>query len=205
MSSPAAMRRTVYRALLRQARIADSYDITHFMARGPIMQLFASEQLQGVVDDPDMDWKDMQGSVRRLAKKLDNPSVGLEAVKLLTKICEVGGAPIVKCAVGDVVKHRVWGHVGVVVNVHDHCRMDPQWVASNVGSLDHPFIKEPWYDILLDTSHGGFVRHGALRNHYRVSQEVHHPRLATHGWAYNIDKGRYEPPQPQVPGTGAQQ
>ena len=194
MKASGAMKRTVYRALLRQARLADTCDLTPHMARGPTMRHLATPDMQEILQDPTMDWTDVEGSVRRLARRDVSPAVGIEACRLLAKVCEIARAPIVKCAVGDVVRHRVWGHLGVVVEVHDQCNMDPQWVTNNIGSLDHPFLQEPWYGILLDTSHGGFVRHGALRNHERVNAEVHHPRLVTAGWVFNNQEGRYERP-----------
>eukprot|EP00754_Rhynchopus_humris_P035358 Rhum_TRINITY_DN16880_c0_g1::Rhum_TRINITY_DN16880_c0_g1_i1::g.164689::m.164689 len=186
--------RKVYRSLLKKAAVLDSLDVTQHMKHSPMVRHMLRPDLAEAVYYADL--TNVTAAVRKLAReeRFGKPEIGLEALKIMAVVADVGQAPRTVCEVGDVVRHRVCGDVGVIVTVHEAVKMPEEWVMQNVGSMDHPFLNEAWYDVLLDVSHGGFVRHGAQRNHERISAQVNHPALVQAGWVYCPKTGRYTKP-----------
>eukprot|EP01064_Diplonema_japonicum_P021290 TRINITY_DN30822_c0_g1_i1.p1 TRINITY_DN30822_c0_g1~~TRINITY_DN30822_c0_g1_i1.p1 ORF type:complete len:200 (+),score=18.32 TRINITY_DN30822_c0_g1_i1:88-687(+) len=191
------IQRSVYKSLLRRAKdVEGSVVLPHFYCSA--MMLAASAELREVVRNEVERWGmdgggDVQQAVRGWARR-GNTAIGLEGCKILSMLKVMQSCDMTPFKDGDVVRHRVFGDVGVVVARHTHCTMGKAWLTRNMGSPSHPFSSEPWYDIVLDQQHGGFTRHGAHRNHEVVRSKVNHPVLQSEGWHYDPSAGKYTPP-----------
>eukprot|EP01063_Lacrimia_lanifica_P024586 TRINITY_DN32460_c0_g1_i1.p1 TRINITY_DN32460_c0_g1~~TRINITY_DN32460_c0_g1_i1.p1 ORF type:complete len:195 (+),score=37.02 TRINITY_DN32460_c0_g1_i1:98-682(+) len=186
--------RNMCRVLLRKAAALDALPATRWLRSSPWQQALLSDPLRKMVMEWDT-WDNAPDMVRTLVRR--SPSqvhLGFEAARVMSVYEAVANGPAKPFAVGDVVRHHLSGDVGVVIAIHPSCQQPDNWIAMNVGSLDNPSLQEPWYDVLLDMQHGGFPRHGAGRNHERVSQEVLHPRLVEWGWVYDEEHGCYRKP-----------
>eukprot|EP01065_Artemidia_motanka_P026381 TRINITY_DN31346_c0_g1_i1.p1 TRINITY_DN31346_c0_g1~~TRINITY_DN31346_c0_g1_i1.p1 ORF type:complete len:207 (+),score=38.25 TRINITY_DN31346_c0_g1_i1:55-675(+) len=195
---------SVYRVLLRHARTLDRSDMLPFLLRpaGGLLSPATFELARPILEDAAKGKTSLTDACRN-AFRATVPGEPQQQVNVLRQCFEVnrfaGSVAAVasastskRFAVGDVVEHRLWRQNGVVLATHDRCTQPPEWILTMLGDLSHPFLKEPWYDILLDSQVGGFVRHGAQRTHEKVlNTQVDHPVVRQQNWEFLGAEGRY--------------
>eukprot|EP00756_Hemistasia_phaeocysticola_P047123 Hpha_TRINITY_DN21046_c0_g1::TRINITY_DN21046_c0_g1_i1::g.103410::m.103410 len=211
---PASPVATLYRSILRSARVLDGSPLVPTLRKSP--------QLVGHTLSPKT--RDLvETSLRRCGEQSESGekgdgslveevrrefrsgkwdlTTGFEVARVFGTLGSIGGE-LGKAkklySVGDVLVHRLWGHVGVVMHVYRSCGQPAEWVEANLGDPNHPFVQEPWYDILLDESAGGFMRHGSHHTHERLTHTpvTHSVLREVLGWEFDPQNGRYiSPPQ----------
>eukprot|EP01060_Flectonema_neradi_P038780 TRINITY_DN8259_c3_g1_i1.p1 TRINITY_DN8259_c3_g1~~TRINITY_DN8259_c3_g1_i1.p1 ORF type:complete len:207 (+),score=28.38 TRINITY_DN8259_c3_g1_i1:91-711(+) len=203
------VKRAVVKRLLRFSKIVDRSELAGFIKFSPAVR-YMSPDLRDLIDNDMRKWEggqnrsDVTKTVRRLCREVDNMNVGFEAGRFLETFSDIIQVPVNRVfKVGDVVKHKLFNEIGVIIATHPTCAMKPGWCLQNLGCVDHPLINEPWYDIVLDDKHGGYQRHGANRNHHIVKVPVNNTQLKANGWIFNEDTGNYQPPHWYVPSTSA--
>eukprot|EP01062_Namystynia_karyoxenos_P014898 TRINITY_DN15397_c0_g1_i2.p1 TRINITY_DN15397_c0_g1~~TRINITY_DN15397_c0_g1_i2.p1 ORF type:complete len:232 (+),score=62.09 TRINITY_DN15397_c0_g1_i2:88-696(+) len=201
MPQPAAV--TLYRALARHARTLDRGDLLPVLRTTVWPRMLEDDVYERI--QPLLEQLSAPGDAMRLLRsefrKGQGSSAelgfGFAALSFLNKAAAVSSESTEPFELGQVVIHKVFRQVGVVLDRHERCKQDTEWILSNVGSLDSPLLKEDWYDILLDVDAGGFVRHGARRTHSALKNTpVEHPLLARSGWGFDPGSGRYDMGRP---------
>eukprot|EP00659_Diplonema_papillatum_P009598 gene9598-14904_t len=184
------------------AKEVDGHELVPFFYLSNSLRKFVSNDLSDLVGDRLANLEQEGGMinlVRDFARKdpaANDIAMGFDALRRMNIWVDMVRCELTPFQPGDVVQHRSLGEVGVVLKAYDKCTMEKAWIQRNIGSETHPFLKEPWFDILLDQKYGGYIRFGARRNHFVVKQSVKHALLWSEGWVYDEKGGRYSPPDP---------
>ena len=92
-----------------------------------------------------------------------------------------------KFFVGELIKHRLFGYRGVVIDVDSHFQSSDEWY--DMMAKSRPPKDRPWYHVLVDGSaHSTYV---AERNLLRdeALEEIDHPMLEA--FFSDFSNGRY--------------
>ena len=191
------LKRTLVKKLLKSSKIVDGSELAGFFMYSPAVRSMSSD-LRNLVGEDMTKWEggpertSVSDTVKRLCREVDNVNVGFEGARFLQIFANIVQVPPERIFnLGDVVRHKLFDEVGVVLGIHESCAMPPSWCNQNLGTSDHPLIKETWYDILLDEKHGGFKRHGANRFHERVKVPVEHSIIKMMKWEFDEKTGTY--------------
>lgn len=87
---------------------------------------------------------------------------------------------------GQVVRHRLYGYRGVVVDVDRSCQADDAWYLSN---LTQPDRNQPWYHVLVDGSPVTTYPAQSNLEADTSEPEIRHPLLSV--YFKGLDAGRY--------------
>eukprot|EP01062_Namystynia_karyoxenos_P014899 TRINITY_DN15397_c0_g1_i3.p1 TRINITY_DN15397_c0_g1~~TRINITY_DN15397_c0_g1_i3.p1 ORF type:complete len:218 (+),score=59.54 TRINITY_DN15397_c0_g1_i3:88-654(+) len=187
MPQPAAV--TLYRALARHARTLDRGDLLPVLRTTVWPRMLEDDVYERI--QPLLEQLSAPGDAMRLLRsefrKGQGSSAelgfGFAALSFLNKAAAVSSESTEPFELGQVVIHKVFRQVGVVLDRHERCKQDTEWILSNVGSLDSPLLKED--------------RHGARRTHSALKNTpVEHPLLARSGWGFDPGSGRYDMGRP---------
>ena len=192
MSSPLGIK--IYRSLLKKATAIEAKQMQGYLCRSQPAKRGYSKELRSIlIDELEPDGNvNLLCLIKRLARisKNNNLGIGFEASRHMQSLSTIELNVPKIFDEGDVVMH-VLGEVGVVIGRRPSCTMPQSWIENIYSSVDHPLLKQPWYEVALDKQHGDFVTHtpGALLT--IISSPIESRFLQSEGWIFDYLQGRY--------------
>lgn len=77
-----------------------------------------------------------------------------------------------KFRVGQIIQHRKYDYLGLIVSVDSHCRADEDWYQNN---RSQPERNQPWYHVLVhESDHATYVAEENLEIDSSGLEEIEH-------------------------------